>query len=133
MDRYLASKRFRENCLCGCVNLRHGTTLTCDDGGLLHLEDGRPVCYDHSQQAYDYFSINNDGQGLARGSLVAEIRARLAKKDRRYQARWDKLWADAGANLLRSRAHQDHWIWGYAFYTAPVEELQRILRLIKEV
>ena len=129
--RYIVTRRFRGKAICGEVNLPYGTTCEEHDG-ILVLEDGRKLCADTSQNAYDYFSRDDDGMGRERGTLVYDIRRTLERRDTKHQARWDKLWADAGANRLRRAYHNDFWVWNHDFYNADVNELRRI-RLLLEV
>ena len=129
--RYIVTRRFRGKAICGEVNLPYGTTCEEHDG-ILVLEDGRRLCAVTSQNAYDYFSRDDDGNGLERGKLVEEITSRMEKRDAKHQARWDALWADEVANHFRRPDHADFWIWGQAFYQADIRDLEHILKLIKE-
>lgn len=128
--RYIVTRRFRGKAICGEVNLPYGTICEEHDG-ILVLEDGRRLCAVTSQNAYDYFSRDDDGNGQERGKLVQDIRSTLERMDAKYQARWDRLWADEGANKLRSTEHEDYWLWSFAFYNADVNELRRISRLLE--
>ena len=127
--RYIVTRRFRCNAICGQVNLPYGTEVT-SDGAFLTV-NGEKLCSITSQNAYDFFSRNDDGHGLERGKLVHDIRSTLERRDAKYQSRWDRLWADEGANKLRSTEHEDYWLWGFAFYNADVNELRRIRRLLE--
>ena len=128
--RYIVTRRFRGKSICGEVNLPYGTVCEAADG-FLKLQDGRRLCAVTSQNAYDYFSRDDDGMGLERGKLVQDIRRTLERRDAKYQSRWDRLWADEGANKLRRTEHEDYWLWSYAFYNADVNELRRIRRLLE--
>lgn len=131
--RYIARKRARFR---GCdgqeVNIPYGSVLEERDGFLLW--QGKPLCVDTSQNAYDYFSRDDDGNGQERGALVSAILNRLApgKRDRggERQGRWDKVWADELCQKYRRQEHEDHWLWGYDFYNAPVEDLRYIAALV---
>ena len=127
--RYIVTRRFRGKAICGEVNLPYGTTCEEHDG-ILVLEDGRRLCAVTSQNAYDYFSRDDDGNGLERGKLVEEITSRMEKRDAKHQARWDALWADADSNRLRRKDSQDFWIWSFDFYNADIPELKHIANLI---
>ena len=127
--RYIVTRRFRGKAICGEVNLPYGTTCEEHDG-ILVLEDGRRLCAVTSQNAYDYFSRDDDGNGLERGKLVEEITSRMEKRDVKHQARWDALWADADSNRLRRKDSQDFWIWSFDFYNADIPELKHIANLI---
>ena len=127
--RYIVTNRFKGQAICGAVNLPYGTTCEEHDG-ILVLEDGRKLCADTSQNAYDYFSRNDDDHGLERGKLVEEITSRMEKRDAKHQARWDALWADEVANRLRRKDSPDFWIWSFDFYNADIPDLKHIANLI---
>lgn len=128
---YITIKRMKKKCLAGEVNIPYGTPAK-EHGGVIFCR-GVPICYIDSQNALDYFARNDDGQGLRRGELVQEIVRRLEKKDALYQDRWNAMWADERANRLRRKEHADHWIWSVDFYNASIKELERLLKIIKEV
>ena len=126
---YIVRRRARFLAICGPVNLPYGTEVS-SDGAFLTV-NGEKLCSITSQNAYDFFSRNDDGHGLERGKLVKDIRRTLERLDAKHQARWDKLWADAGANRLRRADHDDFWVWNHNFYNADVNELRRIRRLLE--
>ena len=126
---YIVRRRARFLSICGPVNLPYGTEVT-SDGAFLTV-NGEKLCSITSQNAYDFFSRNDDGHGLERGKLVHDIRSTLERRDAKYQSRWDRLWADEGANKLRRTEHDDYWLWSFAFYNADVNELRRISRLLE--
>ena len=91
MGRYVTRKRARFKSILGIdVNIPWGAVLEEQDG-LLFFQ-GAPVCTTTSQDAYDFFSQDNDSQGEVRGRLVGSIMARLERRDANYQARWNKVW-----------------------------------------
>lgn len=126
---YIVRRRARFLAICGPVNLPYGTEVS-SDGAFLTV-NGEKLCSITSQNAYDYFSRDDDGNGLERGKLVQGIRSTLERRDAKYQSRWDRLWADEGANKLRRTEHEDYWLWSFAFYNADVNELRRIRRLLE--
>ena len=126
---YIVRRRARFLSICGPVNLPYGTTCEEHDG-ILVLEDGGKLCAVTSQNAYDYFSRDDDGNGQERGKLVQDIRRTLERRDAKHQARWDKLWADAGANRLRRADQKDFWVWNHNFYNADIPDLKHIANLI---
>lgn len=130
--RYVARRRAKFQSCSGQVNIPYGTALE-NQGGTLFL-NGKPLCYVTSQNAYDYFSQDDDGNGLERGALVAKILTSLErnplKADKGYQDRWDKVWADPICQQYRRAEHEDFWLWNQAFYEAPVEDLQHIAQLV---
>lgn len=125
---YIVYKRFKGNGICGPVNLPYGTEVS-SDGAFLTV-NGEKLCSITSQNAYDFFSRNDDGHGLDRGKLVEEITSRLEKRDAKHQARWDALWADEVANRLRRKDSQDFWVWSFDFYNADISDLRHIADLI---
>lgn len=129
-ENYLARKRARFEGICGHVNIPYGTTLTVQDGFIMWK--GQQVCGITSQNAYDYFTQNDDGRGKERGELVSSILLLLERQDNGYQSRWDKVWADARCQQYKRPDHDDHWIWNFKFYNAPVEDLKHIFNLIRK-
>lgn len=125
---YLCRKRARFDGISGQVNIPYGTALICQDGFLMH--QNKPLCGITSQNAYDFFSQNDDGMGRERGDLVGRILSRLQKRDYGYQARWNKVWEDARCQKYKRPEHEDHWIWNFDFYNGPVEDLRHIAGLI---
>ena len=125
---YLCRKRARFDGISGQVNIPYGTALICQDGFLMH--QNKPLCGITSQNAYDFFSQNDDGKGRERGDLVGRILSRLQKRDSGYQARWNKVWEDARCQKYKRPEHEDHWIWNFDFYNGPVEDLRHIAGLI---
>lgn len=126
---YLCRKRARFDGISGQVNIPYGTALICQDGFLMH--QNKPLCGITSQNAYDFFSQNDDGMGRERGDLVGRILSRLQKRDSGYQARWNKVWEDARCQKYKRPEHEDHWIWNFDFYNGPVEDLRHIAALIR--
>lgn len=125
---YLCRKRARFDGISGQVNIPYGTALICQDGFLMH--QNKPLCGITSQNAYDFFSQNDDGMGRERGDLVGRILSKLQKRDSGYQARWNKVWGDARCQKYKRPEHEDHWIWNFDFYNGPVEDLRHIAGLI---
>ena len=90
MSRYVARKRARFKKNGKKVNIPWGTVLE-EQGGFL-IYQGKRLCAVTGQNAHDYFSLDDDGQGYLRGVLVDAITLTLEKQDADYQARWDKIW-----------------------------------------
>ena len=131
MDEYVARKRARLSGVGGPVNIPFGSALRAE-GDFLFWR-GKAICSITSQNAYDYFSRNDDGHGLERGALVTSILKRLLREEYdtdAYQARWNKVWADPLCQKYRRPEHADFWIWSYDFYNAPIEDLRYIASLV---
>lgn len=126
--QYITRKRARFQAICGQVNIPYGTALTNQDGFL--MLGNKVICGVTSQNAYDFFSQNDDGKGRERGDLVSFILIRLEKKDAEHQSRWDKVWNDPLCQKYKRPEHENHWIWNFDFYNAPVEDLRHISKLI---
>lgn len=125
---YLCRKRARFDGISGQVNIPYGTALICQDGFLMH--QNKPLCGITSQNAYDFFSQNDDGMGRERGELLNRIIPKLEKRDAGYQARWGKIWEDALCQKYKRPDQEEHWIWNFDFYNGPVEDLRYIAALI---
>ena len=125
---YLCRKRARFDGISGQVNIPYGTALICQDGFLMH--QNKPLCGITSQNAYDFFTQNDDGMGQERGELLNRIIPKLEKRDAGYQARWGKIWEDALCQKYKRPDQEEHWIWNFDFYNGPVEDLRYIAALI---
>lgn len=125
---YIVKKRMRLEGIRGRVNLPYGTEVEAVDGMIIYK--GEAVCAVTSRNAHLYFARDDDGQGRERGALTLAITKRLEKRDKDHQARWDRVWEDPVCQKYRHPEHEDHFIWGHAFFEAPVEDLRHIAALI---
>lgn len=125
---YITRKRARFKSASGPVNIPYGTPLQLE-GDFLCL-DGKPICYPEGQNFCEFFTQNDDGNGLLRGKLVGAILSRLEKRDKNHQSRWNKVWADALCQRYRRTEHEDYWIWNPDFFNAPVMDLRHIAALV---
>lgn len=126
--QYITHRRFKRTCLGGDVNLRAGTVCE-EDNGVIYA-DGTPICRTTSLNAHQYFGRNDDGNGMLRGRLTQAILKRLNKRDKGYQARWDKVWEDPVCQPYRRIEQADYWLWNHAFYEADILTLRHIATLV---
>lgn len=154
---YIVTKRFKGKSLCGNVNLAYGTE--CEERGNTIYCDGKPLCFATSENAHQYFSRNDDGQGERRGALVREIMGRLtlpkvrhkpdpeyplaeyhmtdkesAKRKAARKARneaWGRVWDAPSIRKYKRVEFADYWLFNHDFYNAPVEDLEYILKIVK--
>lgn len=92
--------------------------------------DGNPLCKTTSENAHMFFAVDEDGMGMERGELTRKIINKLKNRDDNHQERWDKVWDDALCQKYKRKEHADHWLWNHAFYSASIEDLEYILRLV---
>lgn len=126
--RYIVKQRARIDTITGPVNLPYGTTVEAVEDYLIHQR--RQLCTVASRKAHLYFARDDDGKGRERGALTLAITSTLEKRDKDHQARWDRVWEDETAQKYRRQDHEDHFLWGHAFFEAPVEDLRHIADLI---
>lgn len=127
-SRYVVIKRARFKSNGVQVNIPYGTEIEAVNGHLMY--DGKSLCAVIGQNAFEYFATNHDGNGLERGKLTTAIINRLAKRDKNYQTRWDTVWDDKLSQKYKRTDHEDHWLWNYDFYHAPLADLYHIARLV---
>ena len=129
-NKYIVIMRYKKLAQCGNVNLPYGTECSVVDRHIIC--DKGIICYVASQDAFNYFSQNDDGDGLERGRLTQAIIKRLDRKehDLTYQDRWDKVWNDPVCQKYKRSDFADHWLWNYDFYNAPLLDLQYIAKLV---
>lgn len=125
---YITIKRAKFLAISGCVNIPYGTKIDCTNG-LLSIE-GNLLCGNHSQNAYEFFSRNDDGNGLKRGKLTQAIIKTLAKQDNNHQVRWDKVWSDQICQKYKRIECTDYWLWNHDFFNAEVTDLYHIAALV---
>lgn len=128
MSKYITKKRMKETGIAGRVNIPYGTEVEEADGLIIY--NGAAVCAITSRKAHLYFARNDDGQGQERGALTLAITKRLEKRDKDHQRRWDLVWEDPVCQKYRHPEHEDHFLWGHAFFEAPVDDLRHIAALI---
>ena len=126
--QYIVKKRMKAEGLDGYFNLPYGTTGEAV-GEIIYCE-GKAVCAVKSRKAHLFFARNDDGKGRERGALTLAITKRLEKRDKDHQGRWDRVWEDPVCQKYRHQEHDDHFIWGHAFFEAPVEDLRHIAALV---
>ena len=129
--KYITHKRFKEIGIDGEFNLPYGTELEEADGMLFH--NGRMVCVTTSENAHQYFAVNDDDKGLERGKLTQEIQTILSKRDDAYQARWDKIWGNLGFHKYKRSDYDDYWLWNHDFFNAPIKDLQNIIETVRGI
>lgn len=126
--RYVCHRRARFEGISGRVNIPYGAALE-RRGDFLYYE-GRQLCAVGSQRAHEHFKRDDDGQGLRRGALTEAICKTLERRDAGHQDRWDRVWADKLCGKYRHPDHEDHFLWGNAFFEAPIADLNYIAALV---
>lgn len=134
---YITFKRYKGPTPAGSVNIP--ALSICEViNGVVYFNH-KPVCAVHSDACDAHFAYNGDGNGVHRGHLTSAIKKQLLRKPNetaeQHQARWDKIWEDKVCAPYKWQIDPERWMWGDNFYTAPIEDLQHIAKLIgaKEV
>lgn len=155
--KYIITRRLRGKTMSGIVNLPYGTE--CELLGETICHGGKPLCFVTSENAHNYFSRNDDGQGERRGELVREIMGRLKTPEARHkpnpkcplaeyqmtdeesaQAKaarkarneaWGRVWDDPAIRKYKRVEFADYWLFNHDFYNAPIEDLEHILKIVK--
>ena len=126
--QYIVHRRFKGTALDGEMNLPAFTV--CEEYDGLIVCNDQAICFNVSENANQYFARNDDGKGIMRGKLTQAIMKKLAKRDDKYQERWDKIWEDPRCKRFKRPEHEDHWLWNFDFFHAEIEDLQYIAELI---
>lgn len=125
---YICFKRFKGNAICGEVNIPKASLLYIDNDYLIY--NAGVICANSSQNCYEHFSRNDDGNGIRRGELTQKIIKKLAKRDDKYQERWDRVWDDMSLLKFKRKEFDDYWLWNHEFYNASIKELEYIYNKI---
>ena len=126
--KYVVHRRFKDNAICGSINLPAMTECECEDGLITY--NNTAICYATSENAHQFFAVNEDGMGMERGRLTQSIQKALAKRDGSYQERWDKVWKDSVCEEYRRKDYEDFWLWGQDFFNADIDVLRYIAKLV---
>lgn len=126
--RYVVHRSFKDNAICGSVNLPAMTVCECEGGLITH--NNAAICYATSENAHQFFAIDEDGMGMERGKLTQNIQKTLANRDDRYQKRWDKVWEDSVCERYRRKDYEDFWLWNHDFFNADIDVLRHIAKLV---
>lgn len=124
---YVTFRRYKNTSLQGpdYLNLKYGTQVigTCE---LIITLEAQPVCYIESQDGYEHFASDHDGNGLERGALTYAIAYAQRENGTGYR------FTEAEQQLLRDKwGHyleklQDAIIFNADFYKASIEDLKAI-------
>ncbi|MBQ2782971.1 MAG: isoaspartyl peptidase [Oscillospiraceae bacterium] len=126
---YITRKRAKFMGMTRAVNLPYGTVLPVVGGFLVY--EGVALCAVTSEMCHRYFVENTDGCGAERGHLIEGILRATQRKGAGHQGRWDRLWGDQIANGYRREDHPEHWVWAHSFYSARLEDLRHMAKLVK--
>lgn len=148
-NKYIVTTPIRKTVLCGEIDLKKGTKCSTIDYEVRNQEtneithtkiitcDNGSIAFVTSQDAFDYFSQNDDSQGKLRGKLVKSIIKQLARKsdfadspNDITQKRWNRIWKNSLCQKYKRADIDDHWLWNYEFYNAPISDLQYIAKLV---
>jgi hypothetical protein len=132
--KYIARKRYKKKCIQGEVNIPFGTELSSEKNIIYYKN--RPVCFDTSQDALDYFVSNEDNQGLYRIELINWILDHTSNKIKdknRYEKIWKMIWSNDKYYKFKRSDNDERWLWYKGFYTASIDDLQMLVDDIKTI
>ena len=113
--QYICIKNYVGPSIGGNVDIPVGAALECT--GRFIKYQNKNVCVNTSENAHEYFMRNDDGNGVLRGELIAEIKAAEIP---------DKIFKDPICLAYRKDNQGDIWIWNHAFYNTDIESLTYI-------
>jgi len=126
--KYIVHKRFKGKAICGEVNIP--AMSVCECIGAFITYNNKTICYATSENAHQYFAIDEDGMGMVRGRLTQAIQKTLANRDKQYQERWDKVWDDPVCQRFKRKDHEDFWLWNHDFFNTEINVLRYIANLV---
>lgn len=130
-SQYIVTKRIKKKVICGNINLPVGTVCFGKDGAICC--DKGVICSMASQDAFDYFTQNDDGFAVLRRKLIDSIFDALNRSKQgieSYNEKWDKVWNDSTCLKYKREEYDDHWLWSFDFYNAKIDILQYIAKLV---
>ena len=150
----ICCKKYDKIAIDGPMRINVGTKVQSKANILFH-EDKR-ICLATSQNCYDHFAINDDGYGRKRFSLTHGILADVEKikadyydacreiakeqipteeKQRKFDAldnKPERFFSAMYADPIFSK-YLKNGTWGFMFYYAGIDQLERLDALMKEV
>lgn len=154
MKNYIVGKAFNGDGIWGHFELPVGTVLV-EDNNILSYQ-GKKVCYATSQDAYDYFSRNDDQEGARRFALVNNIKDTLNALKNDYVSKCEKIrknyllpseeresriaeiddeWSDALDRLHtnnRTKVFFTNGVFNFSFYNASIRDLEYVQYIIEQ-
>lgn len=143
----------------GSIDLKVGDEITVKKGFL--YKGDHKICYYASQNAYDLFSRNDDGNGLKRFQTICDIKKTLRGYNAEYQVSVQKIMQGAGEKSSEEEAQRSistieskaatafeslkkdgkidafinplTGIWNFDFYNANLSDLEVMLEIIESV
>lgn len=153
--QYIAHRRFRGVTLIKKhINIPFGSE--CESSNGIVYYKGAPLMTERSENCYQYFARNDDGNGLRRGKLTQEIlkllrplsypakvppqwevlsqrqKNAVAENSAFLRRTWDRIWGDLRLRKFKRIEFADHWTWNSEFYNAEICDLEYILNIILE-
>ena len=127
MNKYIVHKRFRGLAACNkTMNLPYGTELQLH--GNFICNNGDPICYPSSDNAFKHFAINDDGNGLERGKITYAIA--YATRNKGVGSRFNEdeinLLNDKYSHFLKPNL--DYIVFNQRFFEADIEELRSMTK-----
>ena len=133
--KYIVRKRYKKRCIQGEVNIPFGTELYSVNNIIIY--NNKPVCFDTSQDAFDYFVSNEDGNGLQRCNLINWILDNTSfdkiKDKNKYNDIWQMIWSNKYYHKFKRPDNNGVWLWYKDFYLASIEDLKSLVDDIRSI
>lgn len=150
--KYIVCKTFNKKGIDKDFNLRKGSSCEEENGFIKHNDE--VICAKSSQNAYDFFSRNDDGNGYERFSLVGQIIAKIQE----IVIEYNEAVAEVTANFTEETTEEEmsealsavtdtvseaynkiknlhptflhEHVFTFEFYNAEISELEGILEIL---
>ena len=134
--KYIVCKQFKSKGIDGDFNLKKGST--CNEFGNIIFHNNRPICFKTSQNAFEFFSRNDDGNGYERYNLSHQILDHIKELVMNYNEAYlagENPEDTVGAFYESIREMYPKFlksgmdVLSFDFYTAEIEQLKEIIKL----
>lgn len=125
MPKAIVFRDFNDNAICGNISLKRGEEFSIiyfqnDDREYVCLPSGEKIVARYSHNYINYFSLNDDKQGLLRGDLTYKI------SHTQFTPEQVKILRTSWKQYLLS--YTEVTLFSNAFFDAPIEDLQNIIK-----
>lgn len=132
-DTYINIIELDRETIDGHIKIKTGTTFWVDENKYIFTYIGIKkyrVCWITSQNAFEYFAYNTDGNGYLRKDLLNSIYELLKNVDKEtiLQPLYNN---NVAIKYCKYSQNQEEWIWDmYLLNTAPISDLESIMSIL---
>lgn len=136
-DTYINLMELDRETIDGHIKIKAGTTFWVDENNYLFTYIGIKkirVCWVTSQNAFDYFVCNTDGNGYERAKLLNKLYQTLKKVDDKFEKFQRYFNDDISVKYCNDLSEKPLWSWDvYKLNIAPLDDLLHLIKITEKM